>query len=81
MENFLIPRLATIKECAEITKLAKYHIRQLVLQGKVKYVRAGAKYLVNVDSLIEYLYTGRATDIENAWHTVRRIFLKGEKNV
>ena len=52
--------MATINECAKTVGLAKYHIRQLVLQGKVKYVKAGKKYLINVDSLIEYLNSGEA---------------------
>lgn len=53
-----IPTMKSISECSEIVRLAKYHVRRLVLQGKVKYVRSGSKYLVNVDSLIEYLNNG-----------------------
>lgn len=53
-----IPTMKSISECSEIVGLAKYHVRRLVLQGKVKYVRSGSKYLVNVDSLIEYLNNG-----------------------
>lgn len=56
--NFELPKMATINECAKIVKLAKYHIRQLVLQGKVKYVKAGKKYLINLNSLVEYLNNG-----------------------
>ena len=55
-----IPTMKSISECSEIVGLAKYHVRRLVLQGKVKYVRSGSKYLVNVDSLIEYLNSGEA---------------------
>ena len=55
-----IPTMKSIRECSEIVGLAKYHVRRLVLQGKVKYVRSGSKYLVNVDSLIEYLNSGEA---------------------
>ena len=61
--NFKLPKMATINECAKTVGLAKYHIRQLVLQGKVKYVKAGKKYLINVDSLIEYLNNGE-TQVE-----------------
>lgn len=53
-----IPTMKSISECSEIVGLAKYHVRRLVLQGKVRYVRSGSKYLVNVDSLIEYLNNG-----------------------
>lgn len=56
--NFELPKMATINECAKTVKLAKYHIRQLVLQGKVKYVKTGKKYLINLNSLIEYLNNG-----------------------
>lgn len=56
--NFKLPKMATINECAKNLGLAKYHIRQLVLQGKVKYVRSGVKYLLNMDSLITYLNNG-----------------------
>ena len=41
-----IPTMKSISECSEIVGLAKYHVRRLVLQGKVKYVRSGSKYLV-----------------------------------
>ena len=61
--NLKLPKMATINECAKTIGLAKYHIRQLVLQGKVKYVKAGKKYLINVDSLIEYLNNGE-TQVE-----------------
>ena len=53
-----IPCMITINEAAQIVKLAKYHIRQLVLQGKVKYIKTGRKYLLNLDSLINYLQNG-----------------------
>lgn len=65
-----IPTMKSISECSEIVGLAKYHVRRLVLQGKVKYVRSGSKYLVNVDSLIEYLNNGETqtnTEIENSY--------------
>ncbi len=55
-----IPTMKSISECSEIVGLAKYHVRRLVLQGKVKYVRSGSKYLVNVDNLVEYLNNGEA---------------------
>lgn len=69
-----IPCMITINEAAQIVKLAKYHIRQLVLQGKVKYVKAGQKYLLNLDSLINYLKNGDTPErIENHDKNVRRI--------
>lgn len=59
MQNtIVIPEMKTISEISEIVGLAKYHIRQIVLQGKVKYVKAGKKYLINLGSLVEYLNNG-----------------------
>lgn len=58
MQELNIPQMATINEAAKITKLAKYFIRQLALQGKIKHVRAGKKILINVDKLIEFLNNG-----------------------
>lgn len=63
-----IPTMKSISECSEIAGLAKYHVRQLVLQDKIKYVKAGRKYLVNLESLIEYLNNGETqvkTELEN----------------
>ncbi len=65
-----IPTMKSISECSEIVGLAKYHVRQLVLQDKIKYVKAGRKYLVNLESLIEYLNNGEThvkTESENSY--------------
>ncbi|WP_079988125.1 helix-turn-helix domain-containing protein [Anaerotruncus rubiinfantis] len=57
-----IPRMVTIKEAAKATGLAEHHVRQLVLSGRVVAVKAGKKYLVNLDRLIEYLNTAHVGD-------------------
>ncbi len=57
----VIPRMMTIKETAEITHLPQHFIRQLVLQKKIVFIRAGTRYLINLERLIDYLNTG---DIE-----------------
>lgn len=56
------PRLRTIREAAcEIksidpnTAVTPYRIRQLILNGILPSVRAGNKYLLNLDLLLEYL--------------------------
>lgn len=55
-ENVLkIPTMLTINEVAEKTGLAKFYIRRLALQNKVKNVRAGKKILINFEKLIEFL--------------------------
>lgn len=57
-----IPRMRTVKEAAaEIkqldahTAMTEWHIRQLALQGVLPRVKAGKKYLINLDTLFEYL--------------------------
>lgn len=73
-KEIYVPCMVTIHEAAQIVKLAKYHIRQLVLQGKVKYVKAGRKYLLNLDSLVNYLKNGDTEErTENHDKNIRRI--------
>ena len=57
-----IPRMRTVHEAAqELKKLdantavTEYHIRRLVLDGVLPRIKAGKKYLINLDSLLEYL--------------------------
>lgn len=52
--------MLTIKECAKlIPGLSVHSVRKLVHQDKIKSIRAGegmrGKYLINKDSLIDYL--------------------------
>lgn len=37
------------------SQVSKHFVRQLVITGKVKSTRSGAKYLVNLDSVLDYL--------------------------
>ena len=55
MNTEKIPVLKTIKETSIIVGLARYHLRQLVKQNKIKFVMAGQKCLIKLDSLIDYL--------------------------
>ena len=57
-----LPRLRTLDGCYEEirkldknTAISKYYIRQLVLSGVLPRIKAGKKYLINLDLLIEYL--------------------------
>ena len=76
-QQFIIPRLKTISEASKIVGLAKYHIRKLVLQGKVKFVRSGVKYLLNMDSLINYLNNGDDATVSDS-NSSRKINVKGD---
>ena len=58
MNTHKIPQMKTIKEVSKIVGLAEYHVRQLVKQNKINFIRAGKKHLINLDSLIDYLNNG-----------------------
>lgn len=53
-----IPRMETINKAAEITGLSKHFIRQKAVNGEIVCVKAGNKYMINIDRLIEYLNNG-----------------------
>ncbi len=60
-----LPRMRTIDEAyAEIksldnhTAITKNFIRTLIVSGKVPSIKAGRKYLVNIETLLSYLYEG-----------------------
>ena len=57
-----IPRMRTVHEAAQelkqldpSTAVTEYHIRRLVLSGKLPKIKAGKKYLINLDLLLDYL--------------------------
>ena len=55
--NLTVPHMETIKATSKLTGLPEHFIRQKVLSGEIVSVKAGSKYLVNVDKFIEYLNT------------------------
>lgn len=55
MNDIKIPRMRTIKETAELFDLPLHFVRQKVSSGEVVAVRAGRRFLVNVDKFAEYL--------------------------
>ena len=66
IENTKIPNMETIKATAKLLGLPEHFIRQKVISGEIVSVKAGRKYLVNVDKLVEYLntHTESATEQE-----------------
>ena len=76
--KIVIPEMKTISEASKIVGLTKYHVRKLVLQNKIKYVRSGVKYLVNVNSLINYLDNGDNATVPDS-NSTKNIILKGDK--
>lgn len=53
-----IPKIRTIKEAAKETGLSYHCLRTMCLDNKIVYFRAGTKFMINLDKLIEYLNTG-----------------------
>lgn len=53
-----VPKMVGITEASRQTGLSYDFIRKLCLQDKIVYVRAGVKYLINLDKLLEFLNQG-----------------------
>lgn len=71
--NITVPRMETIKKTAEIFGLPVHFVRQKVLSGEIVAVRAGKRFLVNIDRFADYLNSNtlaetapRRSDEENA---------------
>lgn len=52
-----IPQMETIKKTAQLFGLPEYFVRQKAISGEIVAVKAGCKYLINVDRFAEYLNT------------------------
>lgn len=55
-----IPIMIPIKPLAEKAGVSYDFIRKLCLAGKIVFIRAGTKYLINEEKFYEYLNTGDA---------------------
>ena len=53
-----IPKMVSLAEASKESGLSYDFIRKLCLQNKIVYVRAGVKYLINWDKLVEFLNQG-----------------------
>ena len=53
-----MPTMVTIRAAADQTGLSYDFIRNLIREKKIVYVRAGKKFLVNMEKLAEYLAEG-----------------------
>ena len=65
-----VPRMRTVHEAAEElrkldagTAVTEYHIRQLAINNIIPRVKAGKKYLINLDALIAYLANSGGGDL------------------
>lgn len=53
-----LPTMRTIKQSARAAGIPEHFLRQLVKQQKVVYVKAGNRFLINFDCLIDFLNKG-----------------------
>ncbi len=75
-----ITRMRTIKGYVEEkraadpnTSISLHFVRQLVLQKKVSYVKAGSKYLLNADAVDVYLAAGDTEGKPIQTGTIRKV--------
>ena len=64
MINTAIPNMKNIKDTAKLFGLPEHFVRRKVLDGEIVAVRAGKRYLVNVDKFAEYLNSNTLTPAE-----------------
>lgn len=50
-----LPVMKSIKEMVKLMGFSYTHLRNLCLENKIVYVRAGKKYLINYDRFCDYL--------------------------
>lgn len=61
MNEIRVPRMLTLREAARETGLSYDCLRKLCLQGRLVYITAGAKFLLNEDKLIDFLNRGEVS--------------------
>lgn len=57
-EAIRYPVMKSVKDAAEIYGLSPAYVRRLCRTGKVRFVNAGHRWLVNMDSLAKYFNEG-----------------------
>lgn len=67
------PNVGTVAKAAEIYGLSPAYIRRLCRQGKIRYVVAGHRWLVNLDSLARYFEEGDPVDSSQTVDGIRRV--------
>ncbi|EOS44289.1 excisionase family DNA binding domain-containing protein [Lachnospiraceae bacterium A2] len=51
-------KMVTLKEASSRTGVSYDWLRKMCINGKIAHIRAGNKYLLNWDRLVDYLNTG-----------------------
>lgn len=55
METKPIPTMVTIKRASELTGLSYHCLRRMCLENQIVHIRTGAKFLINLERLADYL--------------------------
>lgn len=53
-----IPTMVTIRKAAELTGLSYNCLRKLCISQQIVHIKAGSKFLINLEKLTEYLNQG-----------------------
>lgn len=64
-DGIAIPTMVTPGKAAELTGLAADHIRGLCKMGKIVHVKAGSKFLINLELFVEYLNKGEQVSLND----------------
>ena len=72
-DSIRYPNMGTVAKAAEIYGLSPAYIRRLCRQGKIRYVVAGHRWLVNLDSLARYFEEGDPVDSSQTVDGIRRV--------
>lgn len=74
-DSIRYPIMKSVKDAAEIYGLSPAYIRRLCRTGKVRFVNAGHRWLVNMDSLARYFEAGDPgpTAQDNSIGGIRRV--------
>ena len=74
IKDIIVPTMLSIAEAAERSGLPQHYVRQLCLTNQIVFVRAGRKYLVNFEKLIDFLNTGTKEEpIEQPLRLLKRL--------
>lgn len=65
--------LEEIKKEDPDTELTLYHIRRLILSGKIPHINAGVKNLIDVDQLLQYLSQQKQGENELSPNPIRKV--------
>lgn len=72
-DSIRYPAMGTVAKATELYGLSPAYIRRLCRTGKVRYVVAGHRWLVNLDSLARYFEEGDPVDNNQTVGGIRKI--------